>query len=108
MKRLSVPTPSRASHAPTVIREDTESDNDAQPGASLLAIADCQAMKMLNVPTPSRAGSLPQWFSGVPECCERHTNLCEPDLPAMRPTEVLEVINPAKTKTAPEGAVSVL
>jgi hypothetical protein len=32
-------------------------------GASLLAIAACQATSILDVPTSSRAGSLPQFFS---------------------------------------------
>ncbi len=107
MKRVDVPTPSRASHAPAVIRGGTEFVNDTQPvGVSLLAIAECQALNMVEVPTPSRAGSLPHWFLGVPGFCERRTNLWEPGLPAMRTAQALEISNPVKTKTAPEGAVS--
>jgi hypothetical protein len=69
MERLSAPTPSRASFAPTDILSNTKARvrPKSNVGASLLAKAVCQAMNMLTLPPPSRASPAPTGFSAVPK-----------------------------------------
>jgi hypothetical protein len=67
MEMLSVPTPSRASFAPTDILSNPKARvrPKSNVGASLLAKALCQAMKMLTVLTPSRASPVPTGISAA-------------------------------------------
>ena len=44
-------------------------------GASLLAIAECQAVSVLAVLARSRASPLPQWFLGAHGFCRHLLNL---------------------------------
>jgi hypothetical protein len=103
---LNVPTPSRASPAPTGIFGENTASSFAPDivGVSLLAKTVCQTAYILNVPTPSRASPAPTGIFGENTASSFAPDIVGAGLPKVvcQPANILNVPTPSRAGSLPQ------